>query len=90
VLLDAGRRRRLCWLVSRRLQCADHGPGQMGTPTPPGTACQKPPPGVTDEAGSLLDAMRDFGEAFTARQAGEVRRSGPDVPSLNYGACAAE
>jgi hypothetical protein len=35
----------------------------------------KPPPGVTDDTGDLLDAMRDFGEAFRARQAGEVVRS---------------
>jgi hypothetical protein len=35
----------------------------------------RPAPGVTDEARDLLDAMRDFGEAFTARQAGEVAKS---------------
>jgi hypothetical protein len=35
----------------------------------------KPAPGVTDDAGELLDAMRDFGEAFNARQAGDVARS---------------
>jgi hypothetical protein len=35
----------------------------------------EPPPGVTDDTGTLLDAMRDFGEAFNARQAREVRRS---------------
>ncbi len=31
-------------------------------------------PGVTDEHGDLLDAMRAFGEAFNARQAGQVAR----------------
>lgn len=31
-------------------------------------------PGVTDEQGDLLGAMRAFGEAFTARQAGQVAR----------------
>jgi hypothetical protein len=29
---DAGRRRHLCWLVSRRLQRADHGPGYKRHP----------------------------------------------------------
>lgn len=38
----------------------------------PGT--YKPPPGATNDAGDLLDAMRAFGEAFTLRQAGEIRR----------------
>ena len=31
-------------------------------------------PGVTDEHGDLVAAMRTFGEAFTARQAGQVAR----------------
>jgi hypothetical protein len=44
----------------------------------PGT--YKPPTGVTDDSGDLLDAMRSFGEAFTARQAGEVRQ-GQDLMS---------
>jgi len=31
-------------------------------------------PGVTDEQGDLVDAMRTFGEAFNARQSGQVAR----------------
>jgi hypothetical protein len=43
----------------------------------------KPPPGVADDTGRLLDAMRDVGEASTARQAGGVGRSqGRSSPSL--------
>ena len=38
----------------------------------PGT--HRTAPGVTDEHGDLLDAMRAFGEAFNARQAGQVAR----------------
>jgi len=38
----------------------------------PGT--YKPPPGATNDAGDLLEAMRAFGEAFTLRQQGEIRR----------------
>ena len=37
----------------------------------PGT--YKPPPGATNDMGDLLEAMRAFGEAFNARQAGHVR-----------------
>ena len=37
----------------------------------PGT---QPPPGASDDSGDLLEAMRAFGEAFTARQAGQERR----------------
>jgi hypothetical protein len=33
----------------------------------------KPPPGATNDMGDLLEAMRAFGEAFNARQAGRVR-----------------
>ena len=38
----------------------------------PGT--HRTAPGVTDEHGDVLDAMRAFGEAFNARQAGQVAR----------------
>jgi hypothetical protein len=44
----------------------------------PGT--HRTAPGVTDEHGDLVDAMRTFGEAFTARQAGQVAR-GQDLMS---------
>ncbi len=33
----------------------------------------KPPPGATNDSGDLLEAMRAFGEAFNARQAGHAR-----------------
>jgi len=35
----------------------------------------KPPAGATNDSGDLLEAMRAFGEAFTARHAGQVARS---------------
>ena len=38
----------------------------------PGT--YKPPPGATNDMGDLVAALRAFGEAFTARQAGQARR----------------
>ena len=38
----------------------------------PGT--YKPPPGATNDMGDLVEAMRAFGGAFTARQAGQARR----------------
>jgi len=47
----------------------------MGTDNPawvPGT--YKPPPGATNDAGDLVEAMNTFGAAFRARQAGEVRK----------------
>jgi hypothetical protein len=38
----------------------------------PGT--YQPPPGAANDSGDLLEAMRTFGEAFTASQAGQTRQ----------------
>ena len=35
----------------------------------------KPPPGATNDSGDLLEAMRAFGEAFTAGQAAASARA---------------